>query len=299
MKTKALSFKIFTKNFFWIAVGAFLAAVAIRIFLLPNNLIDGGIVGISLICARIFGDSLLSYFLIALNLPFVFLAYKAIRKTFVINMGMAILLFAIFLAMLKNVAAFQADAIEIIVIGGAILGIGVGLMIRNGGCTDGTEIMGIILNRKMGFSVGQIVLAINVLIFSFYGIFFKDWHIALHSLMTYVVAVKMIDIVIAGLEEVKSVLIITAEPQKVKELIMHELGLGLTVIPGIGGFSGKGRDILFVIVERLDLGVLKEIVLNEDPSAFMAIENLHEVAYGKQTTPSYIRRRKTKKRAFF
>lgn len=299
MKTKAWNFKVFCKNFFWITIGAFLAAVAIRVFLLPNNLIDGGIIGISLICARLFGDHFLSLFLIAFNLPFIFLAYKAIRKTFIINMGVAVLLFAIFLALLKDVGAFQADAIEIIVIGGGILGTGVGLMIRNGGCTDGTEILGIILNRKMSFSIGQVVLAINVLIFAFYGLIFKDWHIALHSLMTYIVAVKMIDIVIAGLEELKSVLIITSRPNQVKNLIMNELGLGLTIIPGIGGFSGKDRNILFVIVERLDLGMLKEIVLREDTSAFLAIENLHEVAYSRHKPVSKGIRKKAKKRTFF
>ena len=299
MKNKPFNFKVFCKNFFWITIGAFLAAVAIRIFLLPNNLIDGGIIGVSLICARLFGDNYLSFYLIAFNLPFIFLAYKAIRKTFIINMGVAVLLFALFLALLKDVAAFQADAIEIIVIGGGILGTGVGLMIRNGGCTDGTEILGIILNRKMGFSIGQIVLVINILIFAIYGLLFKDWHIALHSLMTYIVAVKMIDIVIAGLEELKSVLIITSRPEQVKKLIMNELGLGLTIIPGIGGFSGKDRNILFVIVERLDLGMLKEIVLREDNSAFLAIENLHEVAYSRHKPVSKGIRKKVKKRAFF
>ncbi len=297
-KVKGLDYRVFCKKFFWIAVGAFLAAVAIRIFLVPNNLIDGGIIGVSLICGRLFGDHLISYFLIVFNLPFIFLAYKAIRKTFIINMGLAVLLFAIFLALLKNASPFQADAIEIIVIGGGILGIGVGLMIRNGGCTDGTEIMGIILNRKMGFTIGQIVLAFNIFIFSFYGLFFKDWHIALHSLMTYIVAVKMIDIVIAGLEELKSVLIITSHPQKIKDIVMHELGLGLTIIPGIGGFSGKGQDILLVIIERLDLSVLKDIVLREDPSAFLAIENLHEVAYSRHASSKRIRQ-KVKKRALF
>ncbi|MFA5249892.1 MAG: YitT family protein [Parachlamydiales bacterium] len=298
MLSKVFSLKLFYKNFIGIAIGAFLAAAAIRIFLIPNHLIDGGIVGLALISARLFGSDLLSYFLIAFNLPFVLLAYRSIRKTFVINMGIAIALFAFFLALLENVTPFQADPIEIIVIGGSILGIGVGLMIRNGGCTDGTEIMGIILNRKMGFTIGQIVLFINIFIFSFYGLLFQDWHIALHSLIIYVVAVKMIDMVIAGLEEVKSVLIMTNHPKKIKELIMNELGLGLTIIPGIGGFSGKERNILFVIVERLDLGLLKEIVLNEDPEAFMAIENLHEVAYGRHVSSSKFIR-KNKKRALF
>jgi uncharacterized membrane-anchored protein YitT (DUF2179 family) len=100
--------------------------------------------------------------------------------------------------------------------------------------------------------------------------------------MTYIVAFKMIDIVIVGLDELKSVLIISSKPQQLAEIITHELGLGLTIMHGRGGFTGDSREILFIIVERLDLAELKEIILREDPAAFMAIENLHEVVYGKQ-----------------
>ncbi len=264
------------------AVGALLAAIAIRVFLFPNKLIDGGVVGVSLIFARIFGDNYLSYFLMILNLPFIYLAYKHIRKTFVVHMLIATILFAVFLSLLQTVPSFEGDFLEIIVIGGALLGAGVGFIIRSGGCTDGTEILAIIINRKMGFTVGQIILTINIFIFAFYGWIFKDWHIALKSLMTYIVAFKMIDIVIAGLDEVKAVLIMTSKPKTIQNLIMHQLGLGLTVIPGIGGFSGEDRDILFIIIERLELAELKDLVLTEDSTAFLAIQNLHEVAYGRQ-----------------
>lgn len=265
------------------ALGSFLAALSIRVFLLPNQLIDGGVIGVSMICAQLIGEKYLSIFLILFNLPFIYLAYKHIRKTFVIQMMIAVGLFAGFLALLEALPSFDADPLEVIVIGGAILGAGVGLIIRNGGCTDGTEIMAILINRKKGFTVGQVVLFLNMFIFAAYGMIFLDWHIALRSLMTYIVAFKMIDIVIAGLEELKSVLIMTSQPKAISKIIIHELGLGLTFIKGRGGYTGEDRDLLFVIVERLDLAELKELVLREDPSAFMAIENLHEVAYGRQT----------------
>ncbi len=294
MKHTPKSFKQWTINYVWIAFGAFLAALSIRVFLFPNQLIDGGVIGISLICARLLGGEYLSLFLILFNIPFVYLAYKYIRRTFVISMMVAIFLFAGFLALLENLPPFDADPLEVIVIGGAILGAGVGFIIRNGGCTDGTEILAIIINRKFGFTVGQVVLFVNVFIFAAYGLIFLDWHSALRSLMTYIVAFKMIDIVIAGLDELKSVLIMTAKPEHVKRIIMHQLGLGLTVIKGRGGFSGEDRDLLFVIVERLDLADLKEIVLREDPTAFMAIENLHEVAYGRQIKQLSKKRRKRK-----
>lgn len=267
---------------FWLTLGAFLAAVAIRIFLVPNQLIDGGVVGIALIIARLYGDHYLSYVLILLNLPFIYLAYNYIRRTFVVHMLIAVLLFAGFLIVLRNAPAFIGDPLEIIVFGGAILGIGVGLIIRHGGCLDGTEILAILINRRKGFTVGQVVLFINVFIFTAYGWIFKDWHIALRSLMTYIVAFKMIDLVIVGLDELKSALIISSKPKELGLAIMNELGIGLTIMHGKGGFSGDTREILFVIIERLDLSELKEIVLKVDPTAFMAIEDLHEVVYGKQ-----------------
>jgi len=279
-----------------VALGACLAALSIRVFLFPNQLIDGGVIGISLICARLFGGAYLSLFLILFNLPFVYLAYKYIRRTFVIQMMIAIVLFAGFLAVLENLPSFDADPLEVIVIGGAILGVGVGLIIRNGGCTDGTEILAILINRKKGFTVGQVVLFVNVFIFGAYGLIFLDWHIAIHSLMTYIVAFKMIDMVIAGLEELKSVLILSSKPEKVSELIVNELGLGLTILKGRGGYTGEKRDLLLVIVERLDLSELKELILREDPLAFIAIENLHEVAYGRQKGLGPAKKRGLKKK---
>lgn len=279
---KKKSFGQLVLSYFWMTLGAFLAALSIRMFLYPNKLIDGGIIGVSLIYARLFGDSFLSVVLVVLNIPFILLAYKFIRKTFVLQMLIAVVLFAAFLSILELVPAFYGDMLEIIVIGGAILGIGVGLIIRNGGCLDGTEILAIIINRKKGFTIGQIVLFINVFIFVAYGLIFKDWHIAFGSLMTYIVAFKMIDLVIVGLDELKTMTIISSKPNELSESIMHELGLGLTVMYGRGGYSGDSREILFVIVERLDLADLKELVLRVDPGAFMAIENLHEVVYGKE-----------------
>lgn len=271
----------------WLTIGAFLAAFSIEVFLLPNSLIDGGTIGIALILSKLFGESYLSAFLILLNLPFIYLAYKYIRKSFVVTMGIAVLIFAAFLIVTAKIPPFLGDPIEVIVMGGAILGVGVGLIIRHGGCLDGTEILAILINRKKGFTVGQVVLFINFFIFAAYGWIFVNWHYALQSLILYIVAFKMMDLVIMGLEELKSVLIISAKPKEIAQVITEELGLGLTIVHGKGGFSGDSREILYIIVERLDLSELKEIVLREDPTAFMAIENLHEVVYGKQAHLPY------------
>ena len=290
--SKAKTFTHHCLSVFWIAIGAFLAALSLRVFLQPHELIDGGIVGIAMILARFYDSAYLAHFLVILNIPFIYLAFRFIRRSFVFHMLLAVLLFAACLYLLNGFAPFDGDNLEIIVFGGALLGVGAGLIIRYGGCLDGTEILAILINRKMGFTVGQVILVCNFFIFGAYGWIFQDWHIALKSLMTFIVAMKMIDMVIVGLDELKSVLIISSNPKQLSEAIITKMGLGLTIMHGKGGYSGDARDILFVIVERLDLSDLKELILSEDPTAFIAIENLHEVVYGKHSHLPYKKKSK-------
>ena len=186
-----------------------------------------------------------------------------------------------------------------VVIGGGILGVGIGLIIRKGGCIDGTEILGLIVNRRTGITVGQVVLVFNVFIFGAAGLVFKDWHPPILSLITYMVVVKIMDAVIVGLDETKSILIISNRSKAVADAIIHELGLGLTIMYGRGGFSGDEREILYVIAERLQLAELKELIFREDPSAFIAIENLHEVANGNQGGKGSPGKRKTRMEQIF
>ncbi|MEM7175199.1 MAG: YitT family protein [Chlamydiota bacterium] len=270
-------------SYLCMAIGSFLAALSIRVFLFPNELIDGGIVGIGMILTRLTSQTLFPLYFSVLTIPFVYLSYRFIRRTFFVQMTIAILLFVGFMSLLTRVPTLPLNELETIVVGGATLGIGAGLIIRSGGCLDGTEILAIIINRRFGFTVGQVVLAINIVIFAAYGLIFRNWHVAFSSLLLYVVAFKMMDIVIVGLDELKSVMIISQKPDKLTKLITGELGLGLTIMYGRGGYSGEEQEILFVIVERLDLADLKEIVLREDPTAFVAIENLHEFVSGKQS----------------
>lgn len=271
-------------TYFWLIGGAFLAAFALEVFFIPNNLIDGGIVGVSMIFGKVFGKHVIPYLLVLFNLPFLILAYRSIGKFFVMHMIVATLFFASSMVFIANVMPiqFHGDSLEVVVIGGAILGVGLGLIIREGGCLDGTEILGIIINRRLGFTVGQVVLVCNIFVFGVAGLVFKDWHPPLMSLITYIVVIKIMDSVIVGLDETKSVLIISKKSKAIADAIIHELGLGLTIMYGRGGFSGDEREILYVIAERLQLAELKDLIMREDRDAFVAIENLHEVA-GKQT----------------
>lgn len=295
MQTQSTSKFIFSQVvlYFLMALGAFLAAFSIDVFFIPNKLIDGGVVGIAMICANLFGAKLLPLFLMLFNLPFLYLAFRSIGKTFVIHMLVAVLLFAGSLVFISHFIPFQfkGDNLEVVVIGGAILGVGLGLIIRVGGCLDGTEILGIIINNKTGFTVGQVVLVCNVFVFGAAGIVFKDWHPPLLSLITYIVVIKIMDAVIVGLDETKSVIIISKKSKSISDAIIHQLGLGLTVLYGRGGYSGHDQEILYVIAERLQLADLRELIFREDPSAFIAIENLHEIANGNQGLPNSNRRK--------
>lgn len=271
-------------SYFWLIIGSFLAAFALEVFFIPNHLIDGGVVGVAMIFGNVFGKHLIPYLLVLFNLPFLILAYRSIGKVFVIHMLVAVFLFAgsmVFISHFLPDWEFHGESIEVVVIGGALLGVGLGLIIREGGCLDGTEILGIILNRRIGFTVGQVVLACNIFVFGAAGLVFQDWHPPLLSLITYIVVIKIMDNVIVGLDETKSVLIISSKSKAIADAIIYELGLGLTIMYGRGGFSGDEREILYVIAERLQLAELKDLILREDSSAFIAIENLHEVANGK------------------
>lgn len=273
-------------GYFFLAVGAFLSAFALEVFFIPNQLIDGGIVGMAMICAKVFGQKFFPLFLLIFNLPFLYLAYRSIGKVFLLHMLFATLVFVSSLVFIHQVMPleFKGETLEVVVIGGALLGIGIGLIIRYGGCVDGTEILGIIINRQTGFTVGSVVMVCNIFVFGTAGLVFQDWHPPLLSLIAYIVVVKIMDAVIVGLDETKSVLIISSKSKAIADAIIHELGLGLTVMYGRGGFSGDEREILYVIAERLQLAELKELIHREDPTAFIAIENLHEVANGNQNT---------------
>lgn len=287
---KMRSYTSLALNFFWLILGSFLAALSIKIFLLPNDIYDGGFLGISMLCSFLLGDdNYMPYFLIAFNTPFMLLAYKELGKTFVLQMFFAIFAFWGMCAMIEYLdwQPFEGDPIEIIVAGGLILGIGIGLIIRKGASLDGAEILSIIINHRQGIPVGQIYLFFNIFVFLAAGQVYQEIHVPLRSLMMFMVASKVMDGVIVGLEETKSVKIISSKSKQVADAIMKELSLGLTILYGRGGFSGQDREILYVVIERLQLAELKDVIYREDPLAFIAIENLHEVVNGRVESPTH------------
>ncbi|MFP5113262.1 YitT family protein [Bacillaceae bacterium C204] len=264
---------------FAITIGAILMATGLEIFLVPNHVIDGGITGISIMLAHITGWKL-GFFLLILNLPFVYMGYKQLGKTFAISTVYGIIVLSIFTSFFHPIPAFTDDILLATVFGGMILGTGVGVVIRNGGALDGTEILALLITKKVPFSVGQIIMFINIFILGAAGFVFS-WDRAMYSLLAYVIASKAIDTVVAGLEESKSVWIISDEAEEIGDAINARLGRGVTYIKGQGAFTGDNKKVIFSIITRLEESKLNTIVQDIDPSAFLAIGDISEVRGGR------------------
>jgi len=187
-------------------MGAILAAIGLEVFLIPNNIIDGGVTGISIMISYV-TDVQLGIFLFVLNMPFVLIGYRQIGKTFALSTIFSVICFALSVTVLETVPTITQDTLLATIFGGVILGVGVGLIIRSGGSLDGTEIVAILLEKRTAFSIGEIVMFINLFILGTSGFIF-GWDRAMYSLIAYFIAFKSIDITVEGLEESKAVIIV-------------------------------------------------------------------------------------------
>jgi uncharacterized membrane-anchored protein YitT (DUF2179 family) len=262
-----------------IIVGAGLAAVAIELFLVPNDIIDGGVIGVSLILSHLNAGSIpfvnFATLVIIINLPFMYYGYKYIGKTFVFSSIFGIVCLAVIESQLHHVEAFTTQPILATVFGGLILGAGVGLVIRNGGTMDGTEILGILLTKKLPFSLGEFVMFVNIFIFIWAGFVYGPEQ-AMYSVMAYYIAFKTIDTVIQGLDETKAVIIVSDHYADVSDAILDRLGRGTTKLKGKGGYTDEDKEVIYAVVTRLEVTKLKAIVHEVDPKAFITIMNTQE-----------------------
>ena len=254
-------------------LGALIYTIGLDLFLVPNSIIDGGIVGISF-----------SIFVVLFNLPFLYLGYKVIGKGFTLSTLFSIIWMAIFSTIAHRFTPITTDPFLGAIFGGIILGIGVGLIIRNGGSLDGSEIVAIIFDKRSTFSVGEIVMAMNLVILGAAG-FVYSWNSAMYSLIAYFIAYKMIDVTITGLEESKGVMIITdADNSKIiADALNANLNRGVTIMYGEGGYLKQPKHVLYSVVTRLEITRLKDTVYEVDPTAFITIQDVHDVFGGRFT----------------
>lgn len=260
-----------------ITIGAIIAAVGLELFLVPNSILDGGVIGLSIIAAELSGIKM-SVFLIILNLPFLFIGYKRIGMKFTLRTLYGVIILSIFTAYFHQFDPFTTDLFLATIIGAVILGTGVGLVLRTGGALDGTEIVAILISKKRPVSVGQTVMIINLFIFILAALLVFSWETAMYSIITYFIAYKMIDIVVEGLEELKSVTIISDTPEEIANSLIKELGRGITYIHGEGVYKNEPKKIIYIIVTRIELSSLRTITHEIDPKALIAIENVSDIS---------------------
>ncbi len=264
-------------SYLWLAAGAFIAALGIDCFLLPNHFIDGGVTGISMLIAEKTGLPL-ALFLLLFNAPFVLIGYRQIGRTFAIKSFLAIGLLAFAVETIPFPRATDEKILGAF-FGGFFVGAGVGLAIRNGGVLDGTEILAVILSKRTFATVGEIILGLNVLIFAL-AAFALGVEPAMYSVLTYFTASKTIDYLLHGIEAYNGVMIVSEKHTEIREAILNELGRGVTVLKGRGGYSTTEQEILYCIVTRLELTRLEALVMSKDDSAFLVISPVHEVSGG-------------------
>ncbi len=280
VKTKKEIVLEYIQRAFFLIIGSFIVAAALELFLLPNKIIDGGVIGISMMVSHITKGNL-GAIIFAINFPFVILAYKTLGRKFVFNTFFAITMLSIATNVVVRFNHVTDDLLLATIFGGILLGLGVGLILRNNASLDGTEMVSLRLAKKLKVvSVGELLMGMNLFVYAGAGFLF-GWDRALYSVLTYYVASKVIDTVIEGLDKAKSVRIVSDFSREIGDSIMKELDISVTYMKTLGGYSRQEKILTYCIVNKFDMAKLKEVVHNVDPNAFIVTEDVHEVEGGR------------------
>lgn len=261
--------------------GVFLAAFGLKGFLLSKHFIDGGATGVGLLLHQLFGWSL-PLLLLIINSPFVFMAYRMVGQKFALKTAVAMVMLAVVLGWVPFPVVTQ-DNLLISVFGGFFIGAGIGLSVRGGAVLDGTEVMAIYLSRKTGLTIGDVIIGINALIFSC-AAYLLSIEIAMYSMITYLAASRTLDFIVEGIEEYLGVTIVSAHSERIRSMIINDLGRGVTVYMGKRGYRTEGDEksveVVFTVVTRLELHRLKSEIEKIDPNAFVVMGVIKETRGG-------------------
>ncbi|WP_337044333.1 YitT family protein [Emticicia sp. 17c] len=270
------------KDFFLISLGVLSAGFGLDGFLLPNDFIDGGATGISLLITAVTGYPL-SLMLILINIPFIIIGLTVVGKEFAIKTAIGIVALSLAVALIPY-PEITHDKLLTSVFGGFFLGLGIGMAMRGGGVIDGTEVLAITLSRRMSLTIGDVILVINVIIFSV-AAYVLSIETALYSMLTYLSASKTVDFVIEGIEEYTGVTIISLKPMEIKKMIIEEMGRGVTVYKGERGFGKTGytegeTKIVYTVITRLEVSKLNLEIEKIDPNAFVIMTSIKDTKGG-------------------
>lgn len=271
----------YLKDLILITAGIFSASFGFKGFLLTNHFIDGGATGISLLISALTKIPLY-YLIIGINIPFIFLGYKILGKAFAIKTALAIAGLALCVGTV-DFPNVTNDNLLVSIFGGFFLGAGIGLAVRGGAVIDGTEVLAIFLSKKIGTTIGDIIIIINVIIFSA-AAYFLSIEIALYSMITYLAASKTLDFIIEGIDEYIGVTIISSHNEEIRQMIINEMGRGVTVYNGKKGYGRSGEtkniDIVYTVITRLELNKLKTEIEKIEPNAFVVMNSVKDTKGG-------------------
>lgn len=263
------------QHFLGVLAGALTVAFSINSLIIPNHIADGGVTGIAIILHYLLTWPVsLTVFL--LNVPLFLLGLKMVGREFLILSTFGVGAVSIALGFTSQVPALTNDSLLAAIFGGVLTGIGMGLIFRSRGSLGGTDILAVYLSRTTPFSVGQILLGIDAVIFLVAAVIFRP-EMAMYAMIYMFIATQVIDLVQAGMNHSKSVLVVTQAPQRIAEDIMAKLERGVTLFNAVGAYSGDSKQIVYCVIRRTELSQIKEIIHNHDPRAFVAISEVPEV----------------------
>jgi uncharacterized membrane-anchored protein YitT (DUF2179 family) len=276
-----ISMRRHVKDFFLIITGIFSAAFGFKGFLLTNHFIDGGATGISLLISALTKIPLY-VLIVSVNIPFIILGYTVMGKQFALKTALAISGLALVLATV-HFPDVTKDNLLVAVFGGFFLGAGIGLSVRGGAVIDGTEVLAIYLSRKFGTTIGDIIIVINIAVFST-AAYLLSVEIALYSMITYLAASRTLDFIVEGIEEYIGVTIVSSHSDEIREMVIAKLGRGVTVYTGKRGFGKAGEtrnvDIIYSVITRLEINKLTTEVEKIDPNAFVVMNSVKDTKGG-------------------
>lgn len=278
LHTESIEIGKIIRKIIGLTAGAMIYSAGLNLFLIPNNIIDGGVTGISLLVQELTGIPF-SILIVLLNLPFFYVGYRRLGLPLAASSTYAIVVLSLCSSYFETLKPVTQDPFLSTIFGGIIIGIGVGIVIKSGGSTDGTEILAIWMDNKSAFSVGEIIMFFNLFILGAAGFVF-NWNSAMYSLIAYFICSRMIDMVSTGLDSSKGVFIVTTSYDDVADAIVHDMHRAVTRLHGQGGFLKDDKDVLYCVVSRLEVTKLKQVVHHIDAAAFLSVFDVQEVQGG-------------------
>lgn len=279
-----------------LTIAVLLASIGLKVFLLPNGFLDGGVTGIAILISEQFGFDI-SWLLVLISIPFLILAWFTVSKKIMIKSTLSIIALALFIHF-ENFAPVTDDKLLISIFGGLFLGAGIGLAIKNGAVLDGSEILGVFINEQFGISIGKTIFFFNVILFSITAIVLSV-EVAMYSILTYLVTAKIIDLMIEGFEDYVGLTIVSNKSDKIRQKLIEKVGVGMTVYKGSQGYGSKGKQenihIIHTVINRIDIRRTYRAIESVDTDAFIIEFDVNTIKGG--VLRKYLSKKQSKKLA--